>query len=176
MGCLKSLSLDRTISLKWSCVAVLIHLTSQKSTPTSINHVSFETFAKPFWNSSTSPVSMVTSSYTSRLWSQDLHPQNWTKYQVWEWLQQTLDMHQIDATSIPFQNFDLDGRQLCNMSFQDFTRAAGSVGSILFQSLTDLKWNGKMSCKTCSWINNVVGPGPTVLSNRHHIVTVGLKG
>uniref|UniRef100_A0A673L701 ETS homologous factor n=2 Tax=Sinocyclocheilus rhinocerous TaxID=307959 RepID=A0A673L701_9TELE len=85
----------------------------------------------------------VTSSYMSRLWSQDLHPQNWTKYQVWEWLQQTLDMHQIDATSIPFQNFDLDGRQLCNMNFQDFTRAAGSVGSILFQSLTDLKWNGQ---------------------------------
>uniref|UniRef100_A0A8C1GVR2 ETS homologous factor n=1 Tax=Cyprinus carpio TaxID=7962 RepID=A0A8C1GVR2_CYPCA len=85
----------------------------------------------------------VTSSYMSRLWSQDLHPQNWTKYQVWEWLQQTLDMHQIDATSIPFQNFDLDGRQLCIMSFQDFTRAAGSVGSILFQSLTDLKWNGQ---------------------------------
>ncbi|XP_056099593.1 ETS homologous factor isoform X1 [Rhinichthys klamathensis goyatoka] len=88
-------------------------------------------------------VSMVTSGYTSRLWSQDHHPQNWTKYQVWEWLQQMLDMHQIDATSIPFQNFDFDGRQLCNMSFQDFTRAAGSVGSILFQSLTDLKWNGQ---------------------------------
>uniref|UniRef100_A0A673JP38 ETS homologous factor n=1 Tax=Sinocyclocheilus rhinocerous TaxID=307959 RepID=A0A673JP38_9TELE len=85
----------------------------------------------------------VTSGYMSRLWSQDLHPQTWTKYQVWEWLQQTLDMHQIDATSIPFQNFDLDGRQLCNMSFQDFTRAAGSLGSILFQSLTDLKWNGQ---------------------------------
>lgn len=119
---------------------------------------------------------MVTSGYTSRLWSQDLHPQNWTKYQVWEWLQQTLDMHQIDATSIPFQNFDLDGRQLCNMSFQDFTRAAGSVGSILFQSLTDLKWNGKMSCRTCSWINNVVGPGSTVLSTRHQIVTVVFKG
>uniref|UniRef100_A0A9J7XLR1 ETS homologous factor n=2 Tax=Cyprinus carpio TaxID=7962 RepID=A0A9J7XLR1_CYPCA len=93
----------------------------------------------------------VTSGYMSRLWSQDLHPQNWTKYQVWEWLQQTLDMHQIDATSIPFQNFDLDGRQLCNMSFQDFTRAAGSVGSILFQSLTDLKWNGITSISSADF-------------------------
>ncbi|XP_073724642.1 ETS homologous factor [Misgurnus anguillicaudatus] len=88
-----------------------------------------------------SDVSTVTSSYTGRLWSQDLHPQNWSKYQVWEWLQQTLDMHQIDATSIPFQNFDMDGRQLCSMSYQDFTRAAGSVGLILQQSLNDLKWN-----------------------------------
>ncbi|KAA0724579.1 ETS -like proteinous factor [Triplophysa tibetana] len=86
-------------------------------------------------------VSTVTSSYTGRLWSQDLHPQNWSKYQVWEWLQQNLDMHQIDATSIPFQNFDLDGRQLCNMDYQDFTRAAGSVGPILFQSLAEVKWN-----------------------------------
>ncbi|XP_065153709.2 ETS homologous factor isoform X2 [Paramisgurnus dabryanus] len=91
--------------------------------------------------SDVSPVSTVTSSYTGRLWSQDLHPQYWSKYQVWEWLQQTLDMHQIDATSIPFQNFDMDGRQLCNMSYQDFTRAAGSVGLILHQSLNDLKWN-----------------------------------
>ncbi|XP_057185865.1 ETS homologous factor isoform X1 [Triplophysa rosa] len=86
-------------------------------------------------------VSTVTSSYTGHLSSQDLHPQNWSKYQVWEWLQQTLDMHQIDATSIPFQNFDLDGRQLCDMNYQDFTRAAGSVGPILFQSLAEVKWN-----------------------------------
>ncbi|XP_030622105.1 ETS homologous factor isoform X2 [Chanos chanos] len=88
-------------------------------------------------------VSMVTPGYTGRLWSQDLQPQYWSKFQVWEWLQQTLDMHQIDATSIPFHNFDMDGRQLCSMSYQDFTRAAGSVGPILYQSLCDLKWNGQ---------------------------------
>lgn len=88
-------------------------------------------------------VSMVSSGYATRLWSQDLHPQYWSKYQVWEWLQQTLDVHQIDATSIPFSNFDLDGRQLCSMSYQDFTHLAGSVGPVLYQSLTDLKWGSK---------------------------------
>lgn len=88
-------------------------------------------------------VSMVPSGYSSRLWSQDLHPQYWSKYQVWEWLQQTLDVHQIDAMSIPFSNFDLDGRQLCSMSYQDFTHLAGSVGPVLYQSLTDLKWSSK---------------------------------
>ncbi|KAK3526525.1 hypothetical protein QTP70_030680, partial [Hemibagrus guttatus] len=88
-------------------------------------------------------VSMVSSGYASRLWSQDLHPQYWSKYQVWEWLQQTLDVHQIDAMSIPFNNFDLDGRQLCNMSYQDFTHLAGSVGLVLYQSLTDLKWSNQ---------------------------------
>ncbi|XP_072529755.1 ETS homologous factor isoform X2 [Salminus brasiliensis] len=88
-------------------------------------------------------VSMVTPGYTGRLWSQDLHPQYWSKYQVWEWLQQMLDMHQIDATSIPFSNFDLDGRQLCSMTFQDFTRLAGSFGPILYQSVADLKWTGQ---------------------------------
>ncbi|KAF7702189.1 ETS homologous factor isoform X1 [Silurus meridionalis] len=95
----------------------------------------------PHYNSP--DVSMVSSGYTSRLWSQDLHPQYWSKYQVWEWLQQTLDVHQIDATSIPFSNFDLDGRQLCSMSYQDFNHLAGSVGPVLYQSLTDLKWSSQ---------------------------------
>ncbi|XP_017341700.1 ETS homologous factor isoform X3 [Ictalurus punctatus] len=88
---------------------------------------------------------MVSPGYASRLWSQDLHPQYWSKYQVWEWLQQTLDMHQIDATSIPFSNFDLDGRQLSSMSYHDFTHLAGSVGPVLYQSLTDLKWSSQYS-------------------------------
>ncbi|XP_015193559.1 ETS homologous factor [Lepisosteus oculatus] len=88
-------------------------------------------------------VPTVASGFPGRLWQQETQPQYWTKFQVWEWLQQTLDVHQIDATSIPFQNFDIDGRQLCAMSFQDFTRAAGSVGPLLYQSLTELRWNGQ---------------------------------
>lgn len=51
-------------------------------------------------------------------------------------------MHQIDASNIPFQNFDMDGHQLCSLSYQDFMRAAGSVGPILFHSITELKWGG----------------------------------
>nr|XP_029523700.1 ETS homologous factor isoform X1 [Oncorhynchus nerka]XP_029523701.1 ETS homologous factor isoform X1 [Oncorhynchus nerka] len=90
-----------------------------------------------------SDISTVMPGYTSRLWSQDSQPQYWSKYQVWEWLQQMLDMHQIDAATIPFQNFDVDGRQLCSMTYQDFTRAAGTVGPILFHSLTELKWSGQ---------------------------------
>ncbi|MBN3300860.1 EHF factor, partial [Amia calva] len=88
-------------------------------------------------------VSTTVPGYPGRLLQQEIHPQFWSKFQVWEWLQQTLDVNQIDATSIPFQNFDIDGRQLCTMSYQDFTRAAGSVGPLLFQSLTDIKWNEK---------------------------------
>ncbi|KAL4622673.1 ETS homologous factor [Arapaima gigas] len=87
-------------------------------------------------------MSTMAPGYVGRLWTQEMQPQFWSKFQVWEWLQQTLDMHQIDATSIPFHNFDVDGRQLCSMSFQDFTRAAGSVGALLYQSITDLKWSG----------------------------------
>uniref|UniRef100_A0A7N6F6N2 ETS homologous factor n=1 Tax=Anabas testudineus TaxID=64144 RepID=A0A7N6F6N2_ANATE len=88
-------------------------------------------------------VPMVMSGYTSRLWPHDCQPQFWSKYQVWEWLQQVMDMHQIDASSIPFQNFDMDGHQLCSLSYQDFIRAAGSVGPILFHSITELKWSGQ---------------------------------
>lgn len=89
-----------------------------------------------------SPVPLVMSGYTSRLWTRDNQPQFWNKYQVWEWLQQVMDMNQIDASSIPFQNFDMDGNQLCSLSYQDFLRAAGCAGPILFHSITDLKWSG----------------------------------
>lgn len=85
---------------------------------------------------------MVMPGYTSCPWPRDLQPQFWTKYQVWEWLQQVMDIHQIDASSVPFQNFDMDGHQLCNLSYQDFVHAAGSVGPILFHSITELKWGG----------------------------------
>nr|XP_043891258.1 ETS homologous factor isoform X1 [Solea senegalensis] len=97
------------------------------------------------WGStnSYSDVPVVMSGYTSRLWPHDSHPQFWTKYQVWEWLQQVMDMYQIDASTIPFQNFDIDGHQLCSLSYQDFIRAAGSMGPTLFHSITELKWSGQ---------------------------------
>lgn len=85
---------------------------------------------------------MVMPAYTSCPWPRDLQPQYWTKYQVWEWLLQVMDIHQIDASSVPFQNFDMDGHQLCSLSYQDFVHAAGSVGPILFHSITELKWGG----------------------------------
>lgn len=89
---------------------------------------------------------MVMCGYSSPLWpGWESQPHFWTKIQVWEWLQQVLDMHQIDTSNFPFQNFDVDGHQLCNLSHQDFVLAAGSVGSILFQRVTELKWSGGFS-------------------------------
>uniref|UniRef100_A0A8C7XQE2 ETS homologous factor n=1 Tax=Oryzias sinensis TaxID=183150 RepID=A0A8C7XQE2_9TELE len=86
---------------------------------------------------------LVMSGYPSRTWQHESQPQFWSKFQVWEWLQQVMDIHQIDASSIPLQNFDMDGHQLCSLSYQDFLRAAGSVGPILFHSITELKWSGQ---------------------------------
>ncbi|KAG2463039.1 ETS homologous factor isoform X1 [Polypterus senegalus] len=73
---------------------------------------------------------------------QETHPQFWTKFQVWEWLQHTFDIHQMDAMYIPFQNFDIDGGQLCMMTFQDFNRMAGHAGPLLYHSLMELMWSG----------------------------------
>ena len=94
---------------------------------------------------------MVMSGFASRLWPYESQPQFWSKYQVWEWLQQVLDMHQIDASNIPFQNFDMDGHQLCSLTYHDFIRAAGSMGTILFHSLTELKWSGASECLRRGW-------------------------
>uniref|UniRef100_A0A3P8W1U9 ETS homologous factor n=1 Tax=Cynoglossus semilaevis TaxID=244447 RepID=A0A3P8W1U9_CYNSE len=85
---------------------------------------------------------MLMSGYTGRLWLYDSHPQFWSKHQVWEWLQQVMDMYQIDASTIPFQHFDMDGHQLCSLTYQDFNRAAGSMGPTLFHSITELKLGG----------------------------------
>ncbi|XP_055078229.1 ETS homologous factor isoform X2 [Periophthalmus magnuspinnatus] len=81
--------------------------------------------------------------YSGRLLPYESQPQFWSKYQVWDWVQQIMDMHQIDTSSIPLQNFDMDGHQLCSLSYQDFLLAAGSVGPILFNSLSELKWSGQ---------------------------------
>ncbi|XP_062418998.1 ETS homologous factor isoform X2 [Pungitius pungitius] len=97
------------------------------------------------WSPSNSypDVPMLTSGYSNRLWPRDPQPQLWSKFQVWEWLQQVMDINQIDASSVPFQNFDMDGHQLCGLSYQDFIHAAGSVGPILFHNITELKWSGQ---------------------------------
>lgn len=85
----------------------------------------------------------VISGYSFHLLPHESPPQFWSKYQVWEWLQQVMDVHQIDMSNVPLQNFDMDGHQLCNLSYQDFLLAAGSVGPILFHSLSELKWSGQ---------------------------------
>ncbi|XP_014003886.1 ETS homologous factor isoform X2 [Salmo salar] len=117
------------------------HTTCIMSIPST---ASIESQLPTTWSSYPCPdISTVMPGYTSRLWSQDYKPQYWSKYLVWQWLQQMVDMHQIDAASIHFQNFDVDGRQLCSMTYQDFTRAAGTMGPILYQSLNELKWSGQ---------------------------------
>jgi hypothetical protein len=54
-----------------------------------------------------------------------------------------LDTNQLDASCIPFQEFDINGEHLCSMSLQEFTRAAGSAGQLLYSNLQHLKWNGE---------------------------------
>ncbi|XP_032066061.1 ETS homologous factor isoform X2 [Thamnophis elegans] len=88
------------------------------------------------------PTCHASSSFFGTQWH-EIHPQYWTKYQVWEWLQHLLDTNQLDANCIPFQEFDISGDHLCSMTLQDFTRAAGSAGQLLYSNLHHLKWNGQ---------------------------------
>ncbi|XP_060032598.1 ETS homologous factor isoform X3 [Erinaceus europaeus] len=86
------------------------------------------------------PTCNVSSGFFGGQWH-EIHPQYWTKYQVWEWLQHLLDTNQLDANCIPFQEFDISGDHLCSMSLQEFTRAAGTAGQLLYSNLQHLKWN-----------------------------------
>uniref|UniRef100_A0A4X2L2Y5 ETS homologous factor n=1 Tax=Vombatus ursinus TaxID=29139 RepID=A0A4X2L2Y5_VOMUR len=95
---------------------------------------------QPAWTDSY-PTCNVSSGFFGGQWH-EIHPQYWTKYQVWEWLQHLLDTNQLDANCIPFQEFDINGEHLCSMTLQEFSRAAGAAGQILYNNLQHLKWNG----------------------------------
>uniref|UniRef100_A0A8D0DKW9 ETS homologous factor n=1 Tax=Salvator merianae TaxID=96440 RepID=A0A8D0DKW9_SALMN len=105
----------------------------------SLNSVTSLLHEQPSWTDGY-PTFNASGSFFGTQWH-EIHPQYWTKYQVWEWLQHLLDTNQLDATCIPFQEFDVSGEHLCNMSLQDFTRAAGTAGQLLYSNLHHLKWN-----------------------------------
>ncbi|XP_016851618.1 ETS homologous factor isoform X2 [Anolis carolinensis] len=107
----------------------------------SLNSVTSLLHEQPSWTDGYPPCN-ATGSFFGTQWH-EIHPQYWTKYQVWEWLQHLLDTNQLDANCIPFQEFDISGEHLCNMNLQDFTRAAGTAGQLLYSSLHHLKWNGQ---------------------------------
>ncbi|XP_077143120.1 ETS homologous factor isoform X1 [Ranitomeya variabilis] len=95
----------------------------------------------------------------------DMHPQYWTKFQVWEWLQQFVETNQLDASCIPFQEFDITGERLCSMTLQDFTQATGAVGHILYSNVQNLKWHGQYGSQVLQSLNVVIkteqtDPGP----------------
>ncbi|XP_012875127.1 PREDICTED: ETS homologous factor isoform X1 [Dipodomys ordii] len=101
------------------------------------------------------PTCNVSSGFFGGQWH-EIHPQYWTKYQVWEWLQHLLDTNQLDASCIPFQEFDINGEHLCSMSLQEFTRAAGTAGQLLYSNLQHLKWNGQCSSDLFQSPHNVI--------------------
>uniref|UniRef100_A0A286XUF2 ETS homologous factor n=1 Tax=Cavia porcellus TaxID=10141 RepID=A0A286XUF2_CAVPO len=109
---------------------------------------------QPAWTDSY-PTCNVSSGFFGGQWH-EIHPQYWTKYQVWEWLQHLLDTNQLDASCIPFQEFDINGEHLCSMSLQEFTRAAGTAGQLLYSSLQHLKWNGQCSSDLFQSTHNVI--------------------
>nr|KAF6437495.1 ETS homologous factor [Molossus molossus] len=109
---------------------------------------------QPAWTDSY-PMCNVSSGFFVGQWH-EIHPQYWTKYQVWEWLQHLLDTNQLDASCIPFQEFDINGEHLCNMTLQEFIRAAGTAGQLLYSNLQHLKWNGQCSSDLFQSTHNVI--------------------
>ncbi|XP_053304575.1 ETS homologous factor [Spea bombifrons] len=97
----------------------------------------------------------------------EIHPQYWTKFHVWEWLQQLMDTNQLDASCIPFQEFDITGELLCGMTLQDFTQAAGSAGHILYNNVQHLKWHGHCDSQMLQTFNVVIKTEQA----EHHSIT-----
>ncbi|XP_053304576.1 ETS-related transcription factor Elf-5 [Spea bombifrons] len=75
------------------------------------------------------------------LWS-SLPPEHWTRHHVCDWLQYCCDSYKLDATCIPFSYFNVSGLQLCSMTKEDFTEAAGVCGQYLYSLLHDIRTNG----------------------------------
>ncbi|KAM5138639.1 ETS-related transcription factor Elf-5 [Mantella aurantiaca] len=81
------------------------------------------------------------------LWTAVL-PEHWSKDHVCEWLQYCCDSYKLDATCIPFSQFNVTGLQLCSMTKEDFTQAAGACGHYLYSILQDIRTHGAplLSC------------------------------
>ncbi|XP_051885370.1 ETS homologous factor [Pristis pectinata] len=76
-------------------------------------------------------------------------PEQWCKWQVWEWLQFCCDQYKLDANCIPFSKFNLSGKQLCSMTLQQFISIAGDIGEVLHSVLEQIKGKG-----TSRWEKN----------------------
>ncbi|XP_073397900.1 ETS-related transcription factor Elf-5 [Dendrobates tinctorius] len=74
-------------------------------------------------------------------WS-SVPPEHWGKHHVCEWLQYCCDKHKLDATCIPFSQFNVSGLELCNKSKEDFTEAAGACGHFLYSLLQEVRTHG----------------------------------
>ncbi|XP_053544906.1 ETS-related transcription factor Elf-5 [Bombina bombina] len=75
------------------------------------------------------------------LWT-SVPPEHWTRNHVCDWLQYCCDSYKLDATCIPFSCFDVSGLQLCTMTKEDFTNAAGVCGQHLYSLLQDIRTHG----------------------------------
>uniref|UniRef100_A0A8C5MTN8 E74 like ETS transcription factor 5 n=1 Tax=Leptobrachium leishanense TaxID=445787 RepID=A0A8C5MTN8_9ANUR len=70
------------------------------------------------------------------------------------WLQYCCDSYKLDAAYISFSHFNVLGVQLCSMTKEDFTEAAGICGQHLYSILQDIRTNGEaegdteIQCKT----------------------------
>ncbi|EMP28165.1 ETS-related transcription factor Elf-5 [Chelonia mydas] len=68
-----------------------------------------------------------------------IHPEYWSKHNVCEWLQFCCDQYKLDANCISFSHFNINGLQLCNMTQEEFTDAAGVCGEYLYFILQNIR-------------------------------------
>uniref|UniRef100_A0A8C8S1E4 ETS-related transcription factor Elf-5 n=1 Tax=Pelusios castaneus TaxID=367368 RepID=A0A8C8S1E4_9SAUR len=70
-----------------------------------------------------------------------VHPEHWSKHDVCEWLQFCCDQYKLDANCISFSHFNINGFQLCSMTQEEFTDAAGVCGEYLYFILQNIMTN-----------------------------------
>ncbi|OXB72599.1 UNVERIFIED_CONTAM: hypothetical protein H355_010123 [Colinus virginianus] len=68
-----------------------------------------------------------------------IHPEQWSKHNVCEWLQFCCDQYKLDANCISFSHFNISGLQLCNMTQEEFLDAAGICGEYLYFILQNIR-------------------------------------
>uniref|UniRef100_A0A8C5MU90 E74 like ETS transcription factor 5 n=1 Tax=Leptobrachium leishanense TaxID=445787 RepID=A0A8C5MU90_9ANUR len=95
------------------------------------------------------------------LWT-SLPPEHWTRHHVCDWLQYCCDSYKLDAAYISFSHFNVLGVQLCSMTKEDFTEAAGICGQHLYSILQDIRTNGEAEGDTeffecLMWILIILG-------------------
>lgn len=96
-----------------------------------------------------------------------VHPMEWTKDQVMDWVRSQGNDVQSEACLLNFDYYGMDGATLCSLPHQAFISMCGSFGERLYQNLDRLRSRSNVSCEisdpfneTCSLLNEFLGNLP----------------
>ncbi|KAJ8257212.1 hypothetical protein GJAV_G00183120 [Gymnothorax javanicus] len=93
-------------------------------------------------------------------------PQQWTRWNILEWIGHHVEETQFDASLLDLARCSMDGPELCQLSRDTLLATFGSLGERLYQNLLELKAKyGEGDLKmTCNFLDSLFEGYPEILN------------